>query len=220
MKNVFVQCGLNWTLEYHILANPDFKIRAYEVEHTKYYVPSILLDTDSQYTVIGVDMHRDKNQILRDKFQENPRIHIWDYAIWHEDVEEFTTHGEFSVVPEYMAEYEEPMIGTVPAVTLSTLFEKVYSLEDHQEAKIRGLHLNIESSEMNALQGIDWDTFPYPEVIRISTSHWHNVDIDAKSREYCVDVLQSHGYEFIEDDPRDLTTDGLFNKEFAKFVTR
>lgn len=216
MKNVFIHCGLNHTLEYHILSQPDFKKRAYEKEHTKYYVPSILLESDAPYTVIGVDMHRKKNEQLRDMYQDNPRIHIWDYAIWHEDVEEFTTHGEYSVIPEYMGEDEAQLMGSVPAITLSTLFDKVYAIEGHADAKIRGLHLNIESSEMNALQGIDWNSFPYPEVIRVSTSHWHNLDVDKKSRKYCLETLQCHGYEFKED-PRDLTNDGLFNIEFARF---
>lgn len=217
MTNVFVQCGLNHTLEYNILAADNFRQEAYKVEHTKYYVPSILLDSDAPYTVIGVDMNREKNDILREKYRNTPHIHIWDYALWHEDVESFTTHGEFGVIPEYMDPDERSRIATVPAITLNTLFSKVYELPNHRDAKIRGLHLNIESSEMNTLRGVDWGTFSYPDIIRIATSHWHNADIDAQSRKYCTETLHNHGYE-LKVDPRDRNENSNWTvDEFATF---
>lgn len=220
MTNVFVQCGLNQTLEYNILAADNFKQEAYKVEHTKYYVPSILLDSDSPYTVIGVDMNREKNDILREQYRNNSRIHIWNYVLWHEDVENFTTHGEFGVIPEYMGPDEKSLAALVPAITLNALFSKVYELPNHHDAKIRCLHLNIESSEMNALQGVDWETFPYPDVIRVSTSHWHNADIDTRSRKYCVGILQNHGYELF-DDPRDRPINTNYSDlEFARFYLK
>ena len=128
MRNVFVQCGLNHTLEYGILASDNFKEEAYKIEHTKYYVPSILLDSDSPYIVIGVDMNREKNDVLRDRYKQNARIYIWDYAIWHENIEFFTTHGEFGAIPEYMGDDEKPRVASVPAITLNTLFSKVHEL--------------------------------------------------------------------------------------------
>lgn len=220
MTNGFVQCGLNHTLEYGILAIDNFRQEAYKVEHTKYYVPSMLLDSDFPYTVIGVDMNREKNDMLRQKYRNNPRIHIWDYALWHEDVESFTTHGEFAVIPEYMGPDEDISIASVPAITLNTLFSKVYELPNHGDAKIRCLHLNIESSEMNALQGVDWETFPYPDVIRIATSHWHDADIDAQSRKYCTEILHNHGYE-LKADPRDRTENSNYtDHEFATFYLK
>ncbi len=220
MRNVFVQCGLNHTLEYGLLATDNFKEEAYKVEHTKYYVPSILLNSDSPYIVIGVDMNREKNDVLRDTYKHNPRIYIWDYAIWHENIKSFTTHGEFGAIREYMGDDEKPRVASVPAITLNTLFSKVYELPDLHDADIRGLHLNIESSEMNALQGVDWEGFPYPDVIRISTYHWHNPDIDMQSRKYCVETLQEKGYELC-DDPRDRPTNtNCSTLEFARFYLK
>ena len=200
--NVFVQCGLNRTLEYAYLATDNFKEEAYKNEGTKYYTPSILLDVGSPYTVIGVDMNGKKNAALRERHKTNPRIHIWDYALWDEDIESFTTHGEYAVIPEYMGPDEESDTAAISAITLNTLFSKISEIPGLYDLKIRCLHMNIESSEMNVLRGVDWKTFPYPDVIRVSTNHYHNADIDAESSKYCAKALQDHGYA-LRTDPRD-----------------
>ena len=200
--NVFVQCGLNRTLEYAYLASINFKKEAYKSEGTKYYTPSILLDVSSPYIVIGVDMNAKKNAALREHHKTNPRIHIWDYALWHEDIESFTAHGEYAVISEYMGPDEESDTSVISAITLNTLFSKISEIPGLYDPKIRCLHMNIESSEMNALRGIDWKKFPYPDVIRVSTSHYHNPDIDAESHRYCKEILQEYGYD-LRIDPRD-----------------
>ena len=203
MTNVFIQCGLNHTFEYGILATDNFKEEAYKVESSKYYVPStLLINSDSPYLVVGVDMNVKKNEILRDNHRHNSLIHIWDYALWHEDRDSLDIRGKFTVIPEYGKPGEHTEVRKVPSITLNTLFSKVYELPGCHDTNIRCLYMNIESSEIIVLESVDWEKFPYPEVVRIATHHYHRPELDKESHAYCLETMEKQGYT-LRKDPRD-----------------
>ncbi len=212
-ENVFIQCGLNTAFEYAFLAAPDFKVQAIEKKRveSKYYCPMTLLSSEKPYTVIGIDFNKQRNEVLRRHYQDNPCIHIWDYVIWHEDLKNFK-HSGSEAVEEYTVEYMRktndfihPVDETPPgakngwkdAITLNTLFSKIFDIKGLANANIRGMHLNIESSEYNALKGIDWETFPYPEIMRIATRH--GAKKSPKIHDYCMRTMQEHGYVIYPD---------------------
>jgi len=203
MKNVFVQLGINSKLEYACLAYPDFKERAAATSDTNRYVPEELLAVERPYTVIGVDMNRLANEHVRQKYKDIPNIHIWDYCLWHENIENFE-HGNYVAVDQYLPEgvsHDRKAQGT--AITMMTLIEKIKQLPGHQDAVIQGLHVNIEGSEYNLLIGIDWLCF-HPRWIRIGVNHYKAVhkSINQKSPIYVKDTLLANGYTHIPD-PRD-----------------
>lgn len=200
MKNVFIQLGINATLEYACLAYPDFRGRAKAATSGKYYVPKALLSVGGPYTVIGVDMNRWMNEHVRQQYKDIPNIHIWDCCMWHEDIENFE-HGNYIAVDAYLPEgatHDAKERGT--AITMMTLVKKIKQIPGHQDAVIQGLHVNIEGSEYNLLQGIDWSVFR-PRWVRIGVNHYKAVhpSINQKSPAYTKDFLLNEGYRHIPD---------------------
>ena len=198
-KNVFIQLGLNKRFEYAFLAKEDFKAKALEFAASRLYCPEVLLSVESPYTVIGVDMNPDKNAILRREIAD-PNVHILDYVIWHENIKNFW-HGDYIAVDDYLPEGKDHAWRFKgEAITFQTLLEKIRALPGLADAVIQGLHVNIEGSEINLLQGIDWETF-CPQVIRIGTHHYFSVaqHINETSPSLVKEILITNGYVFIED---------------------
>ena len=202
MKNVFVQLGINSKLEYDYLAYPDFKERAKTSSDTKYYVPEALIDVESPYAVIGVDMNKWANEKVRQRYKDIPNIHIWDYCIWHENIENFE-HGNYVAVDAYLPEGATHDKERGTAITMMTLIEKIKQIPGHQDVLFQGLHVNIEGSEYNLLQGINWSSFR-PRWVRIGVNHYKAVheSINQKSPGYVKDLLLGKGYIHVPD-PRD-----------------
>ena len=211
-KNVFIQLGLNKSFEYVYLAEQDFKAKALEFAASKFYCPDALLSVDSPYTVIGIDMNPDKNAIIRRKMAR-PNVHVWDYLIWHENIENFK-HGDYVAIDEYLPEgktHAWEFVGE--AITFQALLEKIKSLPGHEDSVVQGLHANIEGSEINLIQGIDWEIFS-PQIIRIGTHHYASVaqHVNEKSPLLVKETLTANGYVFV-DDKRD-------GDEYMTFLNR
>ena len=186
--NVFVQCGLRGRLEYAYLAEDNFLFEAYQCLYrgVKWYTPIELLAVHKPYQVIGVCMDP-TIQEAAERHRENPRIHFIHSMLWHEDVETFE-HNYYTAIDEY--EHDANAQGErsiCPAVTLNTLFRQIREIPGLAQANIKGLHMNIEKSEKNALMGTDWDTFDAPDVMRISM---HGGEI----KEICTSILEAQGY--------------------------
>lgn len=144
-------------------------------------------------------MNPDKNAILREKFSDIPNLHIWDYVIWHENIENFR-HGDYVAVTHWHEAKCTNWAFTGEAITFQTLLEKIRALPGHEDAAVRGLHANIEGSESNLLQGIDWEA-SRPWVIRLSPRHGsvspeRNQENDILVKE----TLTKRGYSFVPDD--------------------
>ena len=189
MANVFVQCGLRGRLEYDYLTFENWHHHAYRSLHSgnKFSITPELFEVNEHYHVVGVCMDPVIEDI-RGKYADNPLIHLFHNVIWHEDVDEFA-HEYYTAMPEYGSINTnaggEPSV--CPAITLNTLFQKIRSIPGLEASKIRVLHMNIEKSELNALKGIDWDTFTPPDVMRIST---HSPEI----RHFVISTLLERGY--------------------------
>ena len=186
--NVFVQCGLRGRLEYAYLAEDNFLFEAYQCLYRgiKWYTPIELLAVHQPYHVVGVCMDPAIKEAA-ERHRENPRIHFIHGMLWHEDVDTFE-HNYYTAIQEYKhpanAEGEKSIC---PAVTLNTLSQKIREIPGLAQANIKGLHMNIEKSEKNALMGIDWDTYDAPDVIRTSMH-------DGEIKEICTSILESQGY--------------------------
>ena len=197
-RNVFIQIGLNKSFEYAFLADPDFAQVALEddIVNSKYYCPKILLEASEPYTVVGIDMNPDKNKILRETYTP-PNLHIWDYVIWHEDVKEFSC-GDYVASDDYLPEGKKHgWQFKVPAITFTSLVEKIKELPDHADAVIKGVHVNIEGSEVNLLRGLDWsDIGEKPVVFRVAVNHYVSVrpDVNKRSPGIVSDLMVQNGY--------------------------
>ena len=198
-KNVFIQLGLNNSFEYVYLAKQDFKAKALEFAASKFYCPDVLLSVNRPYTVIGIDMNPDKNAIIRRKMA-HPNVHVWDYVIWHENIEDFY-HGDYIAVDEYLPDGKDHAWRFKgEAITFQVLLDKIRSLPGHADAVIQGLHANIEGSEINLIHGIDWETF-CPQIVRIGIHHYASVarHVNEKSPLVVKEILTANGYVFVDD---------------------
>ena len=209
MKNVFIQIGLNLDLEYSYLAEDDFLHKAKNVKG-KFQAHELLRQVKTPYHVIGVDIQTERNEILRDRFRSNPRIHILDYAVWSENLSQLSCgrttitkaqHG-YTGRPEFTVAYQSE------AITLQRLFEIVRDLVGN--CQVRCVHMNIEGAEIEVLGGIDWDTFEKPDILRIAVRHSRNKAIDTESPVYCCDVMLAEGYR--------LYSQGIDGQEYLTFI--
>jgi hypothetical protein len=194
VANIFVQIGLNDHLDFHYLANPYFKTQWENLERKKFRCHESLLDVSEPYHVVGVDIQSDKNKRIREKHADNPRIHIFDNAIWCEDITELP-HGTTAMTDDYHGSRTNFSYSRISeAITLQTLFSRIHQIPGLEEGVIRCVHTNIEYAEIDMIKGINWDTFEKPDVMRIATRHGRNPELDAAGHAYCLRVLHENGY--------------------------
>ena len=200
-KQVFIQIGLNGKLEYSYLAEPEYKRFAAKHKESKFYCPEILLDK-GPYSVIGVCMNPERNEIIRKGYAYNPNIYIWDYLLWHENLPAFT-HGDYFAVPEYVQEgipfTSKKYIGE--AITLNKLIQKIQELPGYAECNIAAIHLNIEGSEKDVLESLERDGMSIrPLYFRIGVTHGKVKNtLNIENRENYITFLTKEGYRLIKD---------------------
>ena len=202
-KTVFIQIGLNQSIEYAFLAKLNFKEIAAQLADSKFYVPDVLLNVRQPHTVIAIDMNPDSNAQLREKYKDIPNLHIWDYVLWHTDIEKFE-HGDYIAADEFLPEGKEhawKFIGE--AITIETLCQKIKALPGHEECKVVGLHANIEGAEKYLLEGETLRHFR-PWVIRVGVNHYDSVkqDINEENPVFIRQQMEKNAYIHIKD-PRD-----------------
>ena len=200
---VFIQLGLNLSIEYAFLAKPNFKEIAGQLAYSKFYVPDVLLNVSQPYTVIAVDMNPDKNTALRERHKDIPNLHIWDYVLWHTDIERFE-HGDYLSADEFLPEGKEhawKFIGE--AITIETLQQKIKALPGHEGCKVVGLHANIEGAEKYILDDKTLRNFR-PWVIRVGVNHYDSVkqDINDENLVFVQQQMEKNAYIHIKN-PRD-----------------
>ena len=180
--NVFVQCGLRNRLDYAYLAKENFKFVAYQnlYRHTKWFVAPEVLNVDEPYHVIGVCQNPLIEKLIN-YYRDNPRIHLFYNTIWHEDVEFVDSDKFFS---DFDDANPQP---TCPAISLNTLVDKIRNIPGLEYSRIKCIHMNIEGSEREALQGVDWESFTPPDVFRMEI---HSDEIGKT----CASILESKNY--------------------------